>query len=217
MASHIDKPQHTQRLIRASQPMLPGDGEREQALLPRFRRSRIQQPAVAALDHPAPDAHKPLIHQTHQLDQPCKPLVLGDRTLAQLEGAALPIAKQPLEPHPTTAQALGLPVGLQGGHQRIADQLATVVLVPPGQTVTWTTTLFGQPDLIQICDTLSMRQPSAERLPCLARIGRQPHVPANAQQCIPAALAQPVKGDSGGLRENKRADVSCRQTQDHRE
>src|SRR5262249_41989748 len=99
MTSYVDKPEHAHRLIKRAKAILPGDREREQTLLPRVRRSGIQQGAIASLDYPPPDADEPQIYQTHQHNQAIKPLVLGDVGLAQFEAAALPIPEHRLDPH----------------------------------------------------------------------------------------------------------------------
>jgi hypothetical protein len=53
--SHIHKPEHRHGLIKGAEPVLPADCEREQAMLPRPRRSGIQQRAIPTFDQPAPN------------------------------------------------------------------------------------------------------------------------------------------------------------------
>src|SRR5256885_1597395 len=99
MTSYVHKPEHAHWLIEASQPILPGDREREQALLPGIRRPGIQQPPIALLDQPAPDAYDPQVPQTDQDDQSINPLVFGDAVLPHLNPATLPIPEHRLDPH----------------------------------------------------------------------------------------------------------------------
>ena len=107
--SEIHEPEDRHDLVKGPKPILPRDGEREEARVPRVRRPGVDERTIPAFDHPAPDTDEPEIDQTHEQDQPMKALRLGDTTRAQGEPTALPVTKHGLDPHPPTPATIGLP------------------------------------------------------------------------------------------------------------